>query len=145
MKLISAFVFATRLVQSLFYLNLKFQASSHLLWFFGPVCVGPGRKPGRQVFSRRGSYSGILLLHTIYYIQVQTYCIQFLYLGSYWCIQFLYLGTVGSLLHTNSLFGCRLVIYIYYMWANNVCFIYCICFCVEVSLVNYFQDSSVLV
>ena len=30
-KLISAFVFATRIVQFLFFLNLKFQASSHLL------------------------------------------------------------------------------------------------------------------
>ena len=94
-KLISAFVFATRLVQSFFYLNPKFKASSHLLWFFSPYCVGPGRKPRRQVFSRQGSYSGILLLHTIYYIQEQTYCIQFLYLGSYWCIQFLYLVQSG--------------------------------------------------
>ena len=42
-KLISAFVFATRIVQFLFYLNLKFQASSHLLWLCRPVCVGPGR------------------------------------------------------------------------------------------------------
>ena len=25
--------------------NLKFQASSHLLWLYSPVCVGPGRKP----------------------------------------------------------------------------------------------------
>ena len=31
-KLISAFVFATRIVQSLYFLNTKFQASSHLLW-----------------------------------------------------------------------------------------------------------------
>ena len=30
-KLISAFVFATRILQSLFFLNTKFQASSHLL------------------------------------------------------------------------------------------------------------------
>ena len=30
-KLISAFVFATRIVQSLYFLNPKFQASSHLL------------------------------------------------------------------------------------------------------------------
>ena len=29
-KLISTFVFATRIVQSLFYLNPKFQASSHI-------------------------------------------------------------------------------------------------------------------
>ena len=44
-KLISAFVSATWIVQSLLYLNPKFQASSHLLWLFSPVCVGPGRKP----------------------------------------------------------------------------------------------------
>ena len=30
-KLISAFVFATKIFQSLYFLNLKFQASSHLL------------------------------------------------------------------------------------------------------------------
>ena len=55
-KLISAFVFAIRIVQFLFYLNLKFQASSYLLWLYSPVCVGPGRKPQRPVFSEQGSY-----------------------------------------------------------------------------------------
>ena len=53
-KLISAFVFATRIVQSLYFLNLKFQASSHFLWLYSPVCVGPGRKHRRPVFSQRG-------------------------------------------------------------------------------------------
>ena len=42
---------------SLYYLNPKFQASSHLLWLYSPVCVRPGRKPRRPVFSQRGSYS----------------------------------------------------------------------------------------
>ena len=56
-KLISAFVFATRIVQFLFYLNPKFQASSSFLSLYRPVCVGPGRKPRRPVFSRRGSYT----------------------------------------------------------------------------------------
>ena len=51
-----AFVFATRIVQFLFYLNPKFQASSSFLSLYRPVCVGPGRKPRRPVFSRRGSY-----------------------------------------------------------------------------------------
>ena len=37
-------------------LNPKFQASSHLLWLYSPVCVGHGRKPRRPVFSQRGSY-----------------------------------------------------------------------------------------
>ena len=39
-KLISAFVFATRKVYPLYFLNLKFQASSHPLWLYGPICVG---------------------------------------------------------------------------------------------------------
>ena len=40
-----AFVFATRIVQFLCYLNPKFQASSSFLCLYRPVCVGPGRKP----------------------------------------------------------------------------------------------------
>ena len=40
-----AFVFATRIVQFLLYLNRKFQASSHLLCLYSPVCVRPGQKP----------------------------------------------------------------------------------------------------
>ena len=44
-KLISAFVLATRIVQSLDFLNTKFQASSHLVWLYSPVCMGPGRRP----------------------------------------------------------------------------------------------------
>ena len=38
-KLISAFVFTTWIVQFLFYLNPKFQASSHLLQLYSLVCV----------------------------------------------------------------------------------------------------------
>ena len=44
-KLISTFVFDTRIVQFLFYLNLKFQVSSSFLCLYRPVCVGPVRKP----------------------------------------------------------------------------------------------------
>ena len=55
-KLISTFVFATWIVQSLFYLNTKFQASIHLQWLYSPVCVGPGQKPRKPVFSQQGSY-----------------------------------------------------------------------------------------
>ena len=44
-QLISAFVFATRIVQFLFYLNPKFQAFSSFLCLYRPVCVGPPRKP----------------------------------------------------------------------------------------------------
>ena len=61
MKLISASVFATLIVQTLFFLNAKFQASSHLLWLYSPVCVGPGREPLRPVFSQRGSYTFFLI------------------------------------------------------------------------------------
>ena len=44
-KLISAFVFATRIVHFLFFLNPKFQASSLLLCLYSSVCVRPVRKP----------------------------------------------------------------------------------------------------
>ena len=54
-KLISAFVFATRIVHFLFLLNPKFQAFMLLLGLYMSVCVRPGRKPRRPVFSRRGS------------------------------------------------------------------------------------------
>ena len=33
----------------------EIQASSHLVWLYSLVCVGPGRKPQRPVFSERGS------------------------------------------------------------------------------------------
>ena len=57
--LISAFVSATQIVQSLYFLNTKFQASSHLMRLYSPVSVGHGRKPRRLVFSQRGSnYTG---------------------------------------------------------------------------------------
>ena len=55
-RLISTFVFATRIERSLYFLNMEFQASGHLLWLYSPVCVGPGRKSRRPVFSERGSY-----------------------------------------------------------------------------------------
>ena len=48
--------FLIRIVHALYYLNPKFQASSHLLWLYRPVCVGPGRKPRRPVFLQRGSF-----------------------------------------------------------------------------------------
>ena len=53
--LISAFVFATHIVQFPYFLHSKLQVSSHLLWLYSLVCVGPGRKPRRPVFSQRGS------------------------------------------------------------------------------------------
>ena len=47
-------------VQFLFYLNPKFQASSLLLGLYRPICVRPGRKSQRPVFSLCGSYVSIL-------------------------------------------------------------------------------------
>ena len=44
-KLISAFVFATRIVQFLLYLTPEFQASSSFLWLYSLIGVGPVRKP----------------------------------------------------------------------------------------------------
>ena len=44
-KLLSAFGFATRIEQFLFYLNPKFQDSSSFLCSYSSVCVRPVRKP----------------------------------------------------------------------------------------------------
>ena len=82
-KLISAFVFATRIVQSLFFLNPKFQASSHPLWLYSPVCVGPGRKPRRPVFSQRGSYYLLSHLTSDGIMSSKLYCTVFLPNRSY--------------------------------------------------------------
>ena len=40
-----AFIFATRIVQFLYFLKPKFPAYSDLLSLYRPVCVGPVRKP----------------------------------------------------------------------------------------------------
>ena len=40
-----AFVFATGIVQFIYFLNPKFPASNHLLCLYSPVCVGPGWNP----------------------------------------------------------------------------------------------------
>ena len=44
-KLISAFVFAIWIVQYLFFLNTKFQATSHFQWLYSRGCVRPGQNP----------------------------------------------------------------------------------------------------
>ena len=54
-QLISAFVFTARIVRFLFFINLKFQASSLFLRLCRLVCVRPCRKPRRPVFSRHSS------------------------------------------------------------------------------------------
>ena len=47
--------FATPVVQFLFYLYSKFQASSYPASVTVQLCVRPGRKPRRSLFFRRGS------------------------------------------------------------------------------------------
>ena len=49
------FVFDTKIVQPLYFLNTKFQTSRHLLWLYSLVCIGPGRKLRSPVFSQRDS------------------------------------------------------------------------------------------
>ena len=59
------------IVQPLYYLNRKYQASSHLMWLYSPVCVGPGRKPRRPVFSQRGSF---VLISGVFHCKVVNGC-----------------------------------------------------------------------
>ena len=55
-QLISAFVFATRIVYILLKLYPKFQDSRiYFLWLYRPVCVIPGRKPRLLSFSYAGA------------------------------------------------------------------------------------------
>ena len=74
-KLISAFVFTAGIVQSLVFLNLKFQASNHLLWKHRPVCVRHGRNSRRQVFLRPSSYDTSDLSVDLDMISLSTYYI----------------------------------------------------------------------
>ena len=60
-KLISAFVFATWIVQYLYFLNTKFQTSSHLQWLHSLVCARPGQNP-HCWFSRVAAHIVFLLL-----------------------------------------------------------------------------------
>ena len=66
-KLISTFVFTTLIAQSLYLLYTKFQASSHLVWLYSLVCVGPGRKLRRPFFSRGSNYN---MLHFVTFTSV---------------------------------------------------------------------------
>ena len=68
-KLISAFVFVTQLIQSLYFLNTKVQASSYLLSLQSPVCVRPGRKPKLFVLSRDGSI--IFSIQSFHFLQLK--------------------------------------------------------------------------
>ena len=81
---ISAFVFTTWIVQSLYFLNPKFLTSNHLMWLYSPICIGPGRKPRGPVFSQRGSFFSVSMhfcvpappnhtYPTYYKIRIQNY------------------------------------------------------------------------
>ena len=65
--------------------NTKSQDSSHLLWLYSPVCVGPGRKPRRPVFSQRGSFitdrskAVVLLCFSVAWLKRQSFFIYFIY------------------------------------------------------------------
>ena len=66
-KLISAFVFDTQLVQFLYFINQKFQASDHLLWLYSPDYVSLVGKPEdrfshNETQSKIGVYRGIRTL-----------------------------------------------------------------------------------
>ena len=61
-QLISAFIFASRIVKSIFFLMPKFQASSLFLWLLRLVCVRADWIPQRPVFSRRGSHKYQLIM-----------------------------------------------------------------------------------
>ena len=47
----------------LLYIYPKVQASSHLLWLYSPVCVEPGQKSRRPVFSQRSSSGNTVNQH----------------------------------------------------------------------------------
>ena len=66
-KLISAIVYAKRIVQPLFYLYLKFQASSILLCLCSSVCVGPVQKPDCW-FSHEAAHIMLFRLSFLCYI-----------------------------------------------------------------------------
>ena len=73
--------FATLKVQSLYFLTLKFQASSHLQWLCSLICVRPGWKHRRQLFSQRGSYVHVFLVYFSFYCAIYS---AFYKKYSYW-------------------------------------------------------------
>ena len=67
-QLISTIVFATEIEQFLYFLNLKFEAFTYLLWLYSLVCVGPGAKSRRQVFWQRGSNSFFFMTNWVQWL-----------------------------------------------------------------------------
>ena len=70
-KLISAFVFTTRIVQFLYFLNPKFPASSHLLCLHSPVSVRPDRNPNCW-FSHTQAHFFVVALSSIIMRKTET-------------------------------------------------------------------------
>ena len=79
-KLISAFVFATWIVWTLFFLNPKFQASSRRLYPFSLVCVGPGPKP-ECWFSHDTAHMTTYWFSFLNYPQICKYSVLLINLG----------------------------------------------------------------
>ena len=71
-QLISTFVFASKIVQTLYFLNMKFQASSHLLWLYNLVCMDLVGKPEGR-FSHVAAHT-ICFRGTNYQIGIRVIC-----------------------------------------------------------------------
>ena len=50
----------------IYFQNPRLQASIHIMCLYSSACVRPGRKPGSQVFSQRGSFYLWLLSCTFF-------------------------------------------------------------------------------
>ena len=72
----SDFVITTWIVQFLYFLNPKFQASCHLLELYSLVSVIPHWKPQRQVFSQCCSYKFQILSPSKQGRQISRSCLQ---------------------------------------------------------------------
>ena len=64
-QLISTFVFPTYIVQYLYSLNPKFQASRNLLWLYSSVCVTWSKSPKKSLLMMRLKLYGCTLIVTV--------------------------------------------------------------------------------
>ena len=46
------------------------------MWLYSPVCVGPGRKPRRPVFSQRGSFTVGFFVSCLVDVSVFYFCFE---------------------------------------------------------------------
>ena len=63
-----AFVFASQILQSVYFLNPKFQVSSYLLWLYSPVCVGPGDGNPEDQFSHNEVQMGHIMRQPVFMV-----------------------------------------------------------------------------